>query len=195
MASEYEYVLGFAFGKSKNADRLQHVMLIRKSHPDFQKNKFNGIGGKIENSRYHLSNLSDAGQGIKREEFYYQKLEMIREFKEETKLDIELDWKMFALLTRNPLHYHDMPSPFAIYCFYAIYPETFYDAGLYDLDHIKSLEYMDESKDEVNEDIYIISIDQIRNIPLVEHTRALLDFVMEKINKKLDYKHLYIEIK
>ena len=41
--SKTEYVLGFLFSLTGN-----HVALIRKTKPDWQAGKYNGIGGKIE---------------------------------------------------------------------------------------------------------------------------------------------------
>ena len=37
------YCLGFAFGDHDN-----HVVLIRKTKPDWQKGRLNGVGGKVE---------------------------------------------------------------------------------------------------------------------------------------------------
>lgn len=47
------YVLGFMFNEEK-----EKVLLIRKNRPDFQKEKLNGIGGKIENSVRVSGNIS-----------------------------------------------------------------------------------------------------------------------------------------
>jgi 8-oxo-dGTP diphosphatase len=62
-----EYVLGFAFSRDKN-----HVVLIEKQRPDWQKGCFNGVGGKIE--------LQD------KKPVYA----MIREFKEETGVETNI---------------------------------------------------------------------------------------------------------
>ncbi len=62
-----EYVLGFAFSKDKN-----HVVLIEKLRPDWQKGCFNGVGGKIEPTD--------------KKPIYA----MIREFKEETGVDTNI---------------------------------------------------------------------------------------------------------
>lgn len=40
-----EYVLGFAFNRERTK-----IVLILKNRPDWQKGKYNGIGGKIEPS-------------------------------------------------------------------------------------------------------------------------------------------------
>lgn len=42
-----EYVLGFAF-TPKDLKGNQKVVLIEKLKPEWQKGKFNGIGGKLE---------------------------------------------------------------------------------------------------------------------------------------------------
>jgi len=71
-----KYVLGFAFSEDKKA-----VVLILKDKPDWQKGKWNGVGGKVE-----LSDQSNAQA-------------MVREFYEETGVQTELtDWKRFAEL-------------------------------------------------------------------------------------------------
>lgn len=67
-----EYVAGFAFTTDG------HVALIRKNKPDFQRGKWNGIGGKIEDG-----------------ETPHQA--MVREFREETGVVIE-DWSEFCIL-------------------------------------------------------------------------------------------------
>ena len=67
------YVLGFLFDKE-----VSNVVLIEKNRPDWQKGKLNGIGGRVE----ELETSYDA---------------MIREFREETGLDIT-DWKHFTTI-------------------------------------------------------------------------------------------------
>jgi len=68
-----EYVLGFVFDAQE-----QNVALIQKKHPEWQKGKFNGLGGKIEFGEYPLQ-------------------AMIREFKEESGVFIEANfWTNFA---------------------------------------------------------------------------------------------------
>jgi 8-oxo-dGTP diphosphatase len=64
-------VVGFVFSTDK-----RYVALIRKEHPDWQKGKWNGIGGHCE---------IDEGSHEA----------MVREFREETGLEI-IDWKIFA---------------------------------------------------------------------------------------------------
>ena len=68
------YVAGFLFD-----DCRQHVVLIRKNRPEWQRGKLNGLGGRIEPGETPAS-------------------AMRREFQEETGVDIP-DWKEFAVLT------------------------------------------------------------------------------------------------
>jgi 8-oxo-dGTP diphosphatase len=70
-----KYVVGFMFSPDK-----KHVALIRKSKPDWQKGKLNGIGGKIEEG-----------------EITYEA--MTREFKEETGVETDYDdWRHFLTM-------------------------------------------------------------------------------------------------
>lgn len=64
------YVCGFLFNPT-----WERVLLIRKNRPEWQAGKLNGIGGKIEPNETPLS-------------------AMIREFKEESGLDVSY-WTMF----------------------------------------------------------------------------------------------------
>lgn len=68
-----KYVVGFLFDKSLNM-----VVLIEKQSPEWQKDKWNGVGGKLEPDETPLQ-------------------AMIREFKEETALDI-VDWTEFCTI-------------------------------------------------------------------------------------------------
>jgi 8-oxo-dGTP diphosphatase len=87
-----EYVTGFLFTSDK-----RHVVLIRKNKPEWQKGCWNGVGGKIEAGEMPLE-------------------AMIREFKEETDMDVS-EWKEFAVLES---------SDFKVYFFSsnAILPEV-----------------------------------------------------------------------
>ena len=72
-----EYVLGFAF-----SEPIGHfeVALIKKTKPDWQAGKWNGIGGKIEKGEAPLDS-------------------MVREFKEETGVDTHPGiWQPFAVM-------------------------------------------------------------------------------------------------
>jgi 8-oxo-dGTP diphosphatase len=72
------YVLGFAFDEKQKA-----VVLVLKNRPDWQKDKYNGIGGKIEpdESPIHA---------------------MVREFYEETGMQTNKhDWNCFAKMNFN----------------------------------------------------------------------------------------------
>lgn len=74
MSNHKTYVAGFLFDVD-----YEHVALIKKEKPDWQKGRLNGIGGKIEPGE--LS--PDA---------------MRREFLEETGMDVE-GWKQFIQLS------------------------------------------------------------------------------------------------
>lgn len=87
------YVLGFAF--SQNGDS---VVLIKKNKPEWQKGKFNGVGGKVENME--APNVA-----------------MSREFKEETGVSITYNslcdpiqlpdrWMRFAKLIGDNYEMH-----------------------------------------------------------------------------------------
>jgi 8-oxo-dGTP diphosphatase len=73
------YVIGFAFTHD-----LDRVALIRKTHPEWQKGKLNGIGGRIE--------PGDC----------YALTAMRREFQEEAGVDVDFGlWEHFATVTGN----------------------------------------------------------------------------------------------
>lgn len=70
-----KYVLGFAFSPDKN-----EVLLIKKLKPEWQKGRYNGIGGKVEDGETFHSAI-------------------VREFQEETGLTITKDaWRHFATM-------------------------------------------------------------------------------------------------
>ncbi len=89
-----DYVLGFLFNKTKqNEDDFgTKVALIKKNKPEWQKGKFNGIGGKIELGETPIQ-------------------AMIREFEEEAGIKIE-DWREFAVL--------NVGGENKVYCFSAV---------------------------------------------------------------------------
>jgi 8-oxo-dGTP diphosphatase len=66
------YVVGFAFNSFENA-----VVLIKKTHPEWQKGKLNGIGGHIEAGETPLE-------------------AMIREASEETGIETDFNWVHYA---------------------------------------------------------------------------------------------------
>ena len=76
------YVLGFYFGPS-----LRTVVLIKKTRPDWQKDRLNGVGGHIEDGE----SPHEA---------------MAREFREEAACDHILDWKKFGLLCGDGWEVH-----------------------------------------------------------------------------------------
>lgn len=68
-------VVGFHFD-----EKLEKVVLIRKLKPDWQKNKLNGVGGKIEGDETPLDT-------------------MVREYEEETGVKTELfHWQYFMTM-------------------------------------------------------------------------------------------------
>jgi len=100
---EKEYVLGFAFSKDTN-----HIVLILKDRPDWQKGKLNGVGGKIESSDY-----TDMPTYLKGHPFGNWIYAMNREFLEETGVDI-IDWDYFCRMEfKNDL----LGGTAIVYCF------------------------------------------------------------------------------
>lgn len=87
----HAYVLGFLFSSD-----LRNVSLIQKQKPEWQKGRFNGIGGKIEEGEQP----PDA---------------MAREFNEETGVWVHPDqWREFAMLhSSNGRHWR-------VHIFYAV---------------------------------------------------------------------------
>jgi 8-oxo-dGTP diphosphatase len=71
-----KYVLGFLFDP-----RLEHVVLIEKRRPGWQAGKHNGVGGKIEEGE-----TPDQA--------------MVREFREETGVEITT-WRQYATLNSH----------------------------------------------------------------------------------------------
>lgn len=73
-----DYVLGFLFNKQKT-----QVVLINKLKPEWQNGFLNGLGGKIESDEINRSS----------------KFAMMREFREETGVQTQLDkWQEFAVM-------------------------------------------------------------------------------------------------
>ena len=88
-----EYVVGFLFNPE-----MDKVVLIEKTHPDWQKGLLNGVGGKVEDN----------------ESPHYC---MKREFKEEAGL--ELDWTFyFEIYGRN-----EEKRNWKCYFFYCLSPD------------------------------------------------------------------------
>lgn len=76
--SRRHYVLGFAFGVVDGL--ILHAALIRKSHPEWQAGKLNGIGGRVEGREWPVE-------------------AMVREFREETGIPTnETLWRHFATI-------------------------------------------------------------------------------------------------
>lgn len=74
------YVLGFAF------DSRNRVVLIHKERPDWQRGKWNGVGGHINEGELPYS-------------------AMVREFKEETGVLISNGWRYVGQLYSTPGHW------------------------------------------------------------------------------------------
>lgn len=74
MNSKQEYVLGFAFDATGD-----NVVLIKKRKPDFQRDRFNGVGGKIEPGESPLEAME-------------------REFREEAFELSHQHWRLFGTL-------------------------------------------------------------------------------------------------
>jgi 8-oxo-dGTP diphosphatase len=78
-----EYVVGFIFDELSPGSKEPRwpVLLARKSKPDWQKGKLNGVGGRVEPGEDALA-------------------AMVREAREETGLKIPAeDWECFAVAT------------------------------------------------------------------------------------------------
>lgn len=132
-----EYVCGFLFAHERT-----FVALIEKQRPDWQKGKFNGIGGKIEPGETALNAMS-------------------REFHEETGVyTAPNDWTRFATLqhlTRNGVvHFFkadvDPTRPAEIYSRTderVLWCPAHYLAGLPVMDNLRWLIPMAASKDGV----------------------------------------------
>jgi ADP-ribose pyrophosphatase YjhB (NUDIX family) len=92
-----EYVLAFIFDKT-----LENVHLIRKTKPEWQAGKLNGIGGKVE----HGENIEDA---------------IYREVKEETGMVLKKDdLKSFG----NISEYFNNKLTFNVYLFAGVTDQT-----------------------------------------------------------------------
>lgn len=76
-----KYVVGFLFDKS-----LELIALIEKQTPEWQKDKWNGVGGKIEKDETPIQ-------------------AMTREFQEEAGLEID-DWKQYCVIHGNDSEIH-----------------------------------------------------------------------------------------
>ncbi|RPJ50529.1 MAG: NUDIX domain-containing protein [Methanobacteriota archaeon] len=91
-----KYVVGFAFSEDK-----KQVIMIQKEHPDWQKGKLNGVGGKAdqqveetERTRAHIETPYEA---------------MVREFEEETGVKFE-HWECYAIC-------EDRRKDITMYCY------------------------------------------------------------------------------
>lgn len=87
-----KYVAGFLFSKDG-----QHLALVEKQKPDWQKGKLNAIGGKVEDGEDPLTAMQ-------------------REFREEAGLDIST-WTPFCVLVGNDELYYDKGGDFEVHFF------------------------------------------------------------------------------
>jgi 8-oxo-dGTP diphosphatase len=122
------YVVGLLFN-----ERNYDVVLINKLHPEWQKGKYNGVGGKIERKNQNhtcydiICDVSGFDPCCCPYESPFEA--MRREFCEEAGLDIET-WKEFAILKDG--------YNFELHCFYTYMDfETFYTAVTKTDEHIK----------------------------------------------------------
>lgn len=78
-----DYVVGFAFGVDNSLRRTNQVLLVRKTHPDWQAGKLNGLGGKMDPGEKPVVTMS-------------------REFKEESGVVVWPDeWNLIVTLHSN----------------------------------------------------------------------------------------------
>jgi 8-oxo-dGTP diphosphatase len=96
-----DYVVGFAFDGALRY--YSHVLLIQKNKPDWQRGKYNGVGGKIDHE------APDLPSGVRRLETPIEA--MVREFFEETGVRTrQEDWELFAVM-------HDGAYRHQVFCF------------------------------------------------------------------------------
>jgi 8-oxo-dGTP diphosphatase len=131
MSNTTLYVCGFLFDED-----LQHVVLIWKEKPDWQKGKLNGVGGKIE--PHEIDKLY---------------LAMIREFKEETGLDIQ-QWS--ELISARG-------DDWRVYFYYAVSKDAVY---------VETREA---------EEVAFIPVDRLDDFAHIENLRWLIPLAIDKI--------------
>jgi 8-oxo-dGTP diphosphatase len=149
-----EYVLGFAFSKDMN-----HVVLIEKLRPDWQKGCFNGVGGKIEPTD--------------KKPVYA----MIREFKEETGVDTNIThWSQsFATMTFE----NDVLGGGAIVHCYRLFNDLIFDCKTMEDEQIHILSVNGNS---------FLGYEPLINKPCLKNLQVLLpmaqdeDFIDCKLN-------------
>lgn len=113
-----EYVLGFAFSHDR-----KDIILIQKQKPEWQKGKYNGVGGKIEESD---SCPLEA---------------MIREFLEETGVDTSPeDWSLYATMTFND---DIMGGKAIVHCF-RMFSNFIYGCKSMEIEQIRNISVEDE---------------------------------------------------
>lgn len=94
-----EYVVGFAFNTGR-------VLLQLKKKPEWQRNRFNGVGGKIEPNEHPLQAM--------RREFLEETTIFLGEWKSRVVLTgVRNDWRVHFFRTNMPDHFadHVIPDP------------------------------------------------------------------------------------
>lgn len=95
-----EYVLGFCFGA-----RLVTVLLIRKTRPEWQAGRLNGVGGKVKHGEAPAQAME-------------------REFREETGCGVDLDWGQFGTLLSEGSS--DVSRQWLVHLFHAVSPTSYF---------------------------------------------------------------------
>lgn len=122
------YVVGFLF----NPD-MTEVVLIKKNRPDWQKGLLNGVGGKIESGEDPIT-------------------AMIREFKEETGLEI-IDWFDLVEIKGNG---------YVCYFFYSV-SKKYYDV-----------------KTKTDEMVFVKDCADLYYLPVIENLKWLIPMCKDK---------------
>lgn len=132
------YVVGFLFD-----EQFLSVTLIRKLRPDWQRGKLNGIGGKMERGETPVQ-------------------AMVREFKEETSVEIPAeDWWQFAELC-------DDSGDWNVFFFMAQRPDL-YKIGLRNM---------------TDEQIEVVGVFNVRHCRTIPNLQWLIPMAMQRINER-----------
>lgn len=147
MTKRVSYVVGFCFD-----DTMEHVILIRKRRPAWQKDLLNGVGGKVEPG----------------EDPYTA---MMREFYEEAGVTVDIrDWTMFQV--------EKFPAKVKVFFFYATNTEAYNEAYTATDEQLEKHDFYTLPIQEMIPNLtYLIpmAIAKARMIPL--HVQPILPFV------------------
>ena len=99
-----EQVIGLLFDISNFNMKPKNVLLAHNFNTATNTNEFNGISSTIKNNYYHLERKTLIEQSY---------LEINNIFKKETSMSIDLEWRLFTVLLRNPLRYSEDKSYFS----------------------------------------------------------------------------------